>query len=227
MRNLSIALLAAGMSLVTAPAFAFMDNINLEHFYIEGKAGIPLTPHPEITLKGPGVFGPPINSEYRPDEGLAVGGAIGAYFMPNWRGEIEFSWTNGEDGDLDFGVGASLPHSGEVDVYTTMLNVYREFDLNEWFRPFFGGGAGFSIIDIDDIGAVGGAFTTDDKEAVFVAAAHIGADFPINEMFVLSARYTAGYQSGAEFDTTAVGVTSVKDEQLFQFISFGLRIHFN
>jgi opacity protein-like surface antigen len=206
----------------SSPAWSF-DNIQLTNYYIELKGAIPLDPWPlpEVSVTGLG------QGEWDPDDELGFGGAVGAFFAPGWRAEFEFSWLHGEDGDFRFSSGADIPHSGDVDMYNGMINVYHHLNFHDWFSPYIGGGVGLGIIDIDDLGAVGGAFVTDDSEVVGLFAAHVGVDVPITPMLTFTTRATAAIQTGAEFDTTAPGVESDLDGAFSVGANVGLRINFN
>jgi opacity protein-like surface antigen len=107
-----------------------------------------------------------------------------------------------------------------------MANALYQFD-DGWLKPFVGAGLGFSVIDVDDLGAVGGAFVTDDTDTVFVANLIAGVDYPLSDMVTLTGRYTVGYSTKATFDTTAAGVDVDKDAQIHNYLSFGVRFDLN
>jgi len=222
MRLIGIAL-ACAMLFGAIPARAdFLPN--LDGWYVEGRAGVPLRPYAAARVTGPGGF----NGEYDEDDGIAVGASVGAYFAPNWRGELEFGWTRGEDGDFLISTVTSVPHTGEVDVYSGLINVFHELPIqNEIWRPYFGAGAGIAVFDFDRLG--GGAFFTEGSEVTFNGALHAGIDFPVNETFILTTRLTGGITSKATFNTeTAAGAPAVpnvvKDTQFYGFFSAGIRI---
>ena len=144
---------------------------NLDGWYIEGRGGVPLEPHAEARVEGAG-----FNGEYDEDDGIAIAVAAGAYFAPNWRGELEFGWTHGEDGTFFISSAAPVPHTGEVDVYSGLINVFHELPIqNEIWRPYFGAGIGIAVFDFDRLG--GGAFFTEGSEVTFNGALHAGIDF--------------------------------------------------
>lgn len=214
--------IASAILFGTVPAKAdFLPN--LDGWYIEGRGGVPLHPHAEARVEGAG-----FNGEYDEDDGFAIGVSAGAYFAPNWRGELEFGWTHGEDGTFFISNVAPVPHTGEVDVYSGLINVFHELPIqNEIWRPYFGAGIGIAVFDFDSLG--GGAFFTEGSEVTFNGALHAGIDFPINETFIFTTRLTGGITSKATFNTeTAAGAPAVpnvvKDAQFYGFFSAGIRI---
>lgn len=216
---------ASMMMLATSGAIAESGQALFgEHWYVELKAGAPLPPETSIDVNGAGLG----EGTYNEGSGFAGAVAVGTYLAPHWRGELEFSWTHAEDGNVYLG-GPKIPHKGDVDIYTTMANALYEFDTG-WLIPYVGAGVGFTVIDVDHLGAVGGTFTVNDSDVAFVANVIAGAEYPLNETFSLTGRYTAGFSTKTTFDTTGPGSAGIdvdKDGQFHNFLSVGLKINLN
>jgi len=223
MKSVQVMLIATALTMVAAPASA--DNDGPFGFdsgwFVELRAGTPLPANTDIDVNAPGLA----SGFYEEDDGYAFAGSIGKWFTDRWRGEVEFSITHAEDGKVVIN-GATFPHAGDVDIYGVVANALYQFG-DGWIRPFAGGGLGFSVIDVDNLGAVGGAFVVDDKDTVFVANVIIGADVPLNDWLSLTGRYTLGYSTKGTFDTTAAGVDVDKDAQGHHYVSIGAKIDLN
>jgi len=219
MKHVLAAVMAVGVWLGATPADAFM--LDFDRWYVEARGGIGLPPRPEANVRGAGPF---FNGEYKEDNGFAAAAAVGAYFAPNTRAEIEFGWTHGEDGEFKINAGAApVPHTGDVSVYSGLINVFHEINIpNERWRPFVGIGLGLAVFDFDDLGGAG--FQTNDTGITFNGALHVGVDVPINETFIFTTRLTAGVTTAQDFDANVAGVNVQKESQFYGFFSAGIRI---
>lgn len=215
---------ALSADLLTAPVDPVFDEVFARQMYIEARIGAPLPSDVDVTFS----TGP--TGEYDADSGLHIAALLGMYFTPNWRGDIGFSWTRASDGNFAFTGGGPIPHAGDTNIYTFMANVYYGFDMGGAVSPFVGGGLGFSIFDVDNLGAVGGAFTVDDSDTTFTAAFHAGLDVDLTENVILTGRYSLVYNSDATFSTAPVGVgpaTVNQDSAFHHVLSAGLRVLFD
>lgn len=214
MRHVLAALIAVAVLFGAAPANAFMPDF--DRWYVEGRGGLGLPPSPETNFPGG-------SGSYEAEDGYSIAAAVGTYIAPNTRVELELGITQGEDGVYKLG-GAAIPHTGEAHVYSGLFNMHFEIPIpNEPWRPYFGGGVGFAVFDIDNLG--GGGFQIDDKDTTFNAAFHFGLDIPLNDMFVLTSRLTSGITTEADFGTTTPGLTVTKGSQFYVFFSAGIRFH--
>ncbi len=163
-----------------------------------------------------------VDDEYDPDGVFTLMFATGSHVTENIRAEFNFSWTSGGDGDY-----LGLPHRGDFDAFTFIVNGIYEIDLGMPVQPFVGGGLGLALVDVNDIGAIGGGFTTDDSDSALIVNGIVGLDFALNEMITLTTRYTIGWMDSMTFDTTIAGQTSRQDDQIVHAVTAGIRININ
>jgi opacity protein-like surface antigen len=100
------------------------------------------------------------------DNGFLIGGAIGAQFTENFRGEIEVSGarldthTHAEE-YVDYGQQLGIEYEADDDDHLSELfilaNVWFGFPISTMFSPYIGGGVGVAHVD-GDFGV--GAFPT-------------------------------------------------------------------
>jgi opacity protein-like surface antigen len=144
------------------------------------------------------------------DSGFLVGGAIGTHITPNFRGEMELSFTSHDIDDVDDSDGDSLTGSGEVDMLFILANFWYDFDLGV-VSPYLGGGVGVANIDadLDLYDNSGYTWEVDD----WVLAGQLGAGFmwDINDMFTLDFGYRLKATSSVNFaaDDASYDITDV------------------
>ena len=92
------------------------------------------------------------------DNGFLIGGAIGAQFTENLRGEIEVSGarldTNSHAEEyVDYGIGIGQEYEANDDDHIRELfilaNVWFGFPISTMFSPYVGGGVGVAHVDAD------------------------------------------------------------------------------
>lgn len=228
--TLGSAALAAAMSvsgpalsadILTAPVDPVFEDVFTRQMYIEGLAGAPIPNDVDNT------FSTGATGQYDADTGISLSVLLGMYFTPNWRGDVSFTYTNASDGSFSFTGGAPIPHAGDTNIYTFLANIYYGFDMGGPISPFVGGGLGFSVFDVDNLGAVGGAFTVNDSDTTFTAAFHAGLDVDLSENVILTGRYSLVYNTEADFATTVAGLSVNKDGDFDHVFQGGLRILFD
>jgi opacity protein-like surface antigen len=92
------------------------------------------------------------------DDGFLIGGAFGAQFTENLRGEIEVSGarldtkTHAEE-YVDYGGLSGQEYEAKDDDHLTELfilaNLWFGFPISSTFSPYFGGGVGVAHVDAD------------------------------------------------------------------------------
>jgi opacity protein-like surface antigen len=83
------------------------------------------------------------------DGGFLIGGAIGTHITPNFRGELELSWTSHDIDDVEDSDGDSFTGvGGDVDMLFILANFWYDFNLGP-VKPYLGGGVGVANIDGD------------------------------------------------------------------------------
>jgi opacity protein-like surface antigen len=92
------------------------------------------------------------------DDGFLIGGAFGAQFTENLRGEIEVSGarldtkTHAEE-YVDYGGAVGQEYEAKDDDHLTELfilaNLWFGFPISSTFSPYFGGGVGVAHVDAD------------------------------------------------------------------------------
>jgi opacity protein-like surface antigen len=92
------------------------------------------------------------------DNGFLIGGAFGAQFTENFRGEIEVSGarldteTHAEE-YVDYGIGVGNEYEAKDDDHLRELfilaNVWFGFPLSSMFSPYIGGGIGVAHVDAE------------------------------------------------------------------------------
>ena len=95
------------------------------------------------------------------------------------------------------------------------------------WRPFVGAGVGALVIDINNLGAVGGAFKTNDSDTALLLMGHAGIDYQLSKTVALTARYTAAWMSKTTFQSTPAGTPRSVDSQLINGVSLGVRFLFD
>jgi OOP family OmpA-OmpF porin len=186
-------------------------------FYAEFRAGVSVIP--DIDVSGGG-----LSADAEFDPGFAVGGAIGWYAfptIPSLRTEIDLSYR---EADVDK-IGP-LDGAGEVSVFSAMVNVIYDIDLDSPVTPYIGVGIGLGLADVDsDNGAL---LDINDDSLEFAWNVLLGAAFQLNDSVSLTAGYKYLGITDPEFDATAGGASGTLDAEDVQSHEFllGLRYGF-
>lgn len=207
-------------------------------WYVEGRLGGPITDEHEGDMVSPNVAGANGTLETETDGGFGGAVAIGRYFKPRWRGEVEWAYASTDDIKIDYSKAplnplspATLNASGDITTNTGLFNVFRSWNRTFFgrLRPYNGAGIGFTHIDIDNVAPAGSRFVVDDSDTVFTLAYHSGFDWEISQKAALTLRLTTAYTPGGDYsarDTTAGGgvMTFKGDDDFNTAISAGLRV---
>ena len=207
---------------VKAPVYKAPAATPFAHrWYVEGRLGGPLNKSYDVDIGGG--IGP---ATHKPDSGFHAAADVGIVFTPNWRAELEFTWTEGRDGEVILG-GATLPHSGKTTVYTVAVNGFYTFNFNLPVHPFVGAGIGIAKYNVSNLGAVGGAFVLDDSQTSAVLALHAGIDLPITQSLTLTGRYTFAHTGSMTFASVPAGSATTRSATNDNVFTAGLRYYLN
>ncbi|MGE0563621.1 MAG: outer membrane protein [Pseudolabrys sp.] len=200
----------------SAPAPATFAN----RWYVEARVGGPLKKNYDINTLGLGA------GTYKPSSGLHGAFDIGVEFTPNWRAELELTWTRGKDGSAVFGA-TTFPHTGSTNVYTIGVNGFYVFNFNPTIRPYVGAGVGIARYSVNNLGAVGGTFVIDDSDTAVTGALHLGVDFMVTPSVAITGRYTFAYTGSLSFASNPTGSTTSRGSETDNVFSGGLRVYLN
>lgn len=201
---------AASAADYTAPAGT------IDYWYIEALLGGALPLDRDITVNA-------APATYDPSGGFTGALAFGRTFGDNVRVELAGSWTRATDGTVTLG-GAPLAHTGDINVFTLMVNGLWSFDIGSVVRPFVGLGVGLAVYDMDNFGAVAGAFVFDDSDTVPAGALHLGFDVPLGGNVIFTGRYALVATGDADFTSTDGLNTASKDSDVDHVFLAGVRI---
>ena len=207
-------------------------------WYLEGRIGGALSDETDGKMVSPNVGAANGSIVTETDGGFGFTAAVGKYFMPRWRGEVEWAHGSTDDIKIDYSGAPLNPFSpqtlsanGDITVDTVMVNVLRSWNRTIFgrLRPYNGIGIGVTRIDVDNVAPTGSRFIVDDTDTVFTAAYHSGFDWEVSERTSLTFRVSTTYTAEADFsarDTTgAGGIMSVNgDSEFSTAISAGVRI---
>jgi len=186
-------------------------------FYAEFRAGVSVVP--DIDISGGGR-----SAEAEFDPGYAVGGAIGWYAfqsIPNLRTEIDLSYRQADVDKI-----GPLDGAGEISVFSAMVNVIYDVELDLPVTPYVGVGVGLGLADVD--GDNGAFLNGNDDSRELAWNVLLGAAFQLNDSVSLTAGYKYLGITDPEFDATAGGGSGTLDAEDVQSHEFllGLRYGF-
>lgn len=129
-----------------------------------------------------------LTSEF--DTGGAIFGAIGAIFG-DFRAEAELFGSINDVSAIKAG-GNSVSANGDVSTAGLMFNGYFDIPTGSKWKPYIGGGLGFSNVAINDLAAVG-FLIADDDDTVFAYQGKAGVAYQFSERWagMLGYRYFA------------------------------------
>jgi OmpA-OmpF porin, OOP family len=165
------------------------------------------------------VTGTGVNATADYDTGYSIIGAIGHSYRNKMRGEFELGYQ-----DLDVGsVSGSSAGSGDVDVFSFMINGFYDFKNKSKWTPYVGVGIGGANVSADGVSNVSGS-VLDDSDLVFAYQAMGGLTYQVNSNLGLFADYR--YFGTSDADLTLANNTDVDADFASHRIMFGMRWHF-
>ena len=141
------------------------------------------------------------NARIELDPGVAFSFSAGAEIMPKIRGEVEYSFRNSDGDKLKSDVGSVDLTGFDADIHALMFNSYYDFASETKWKPYLGGGIGFSWINIEGSGLGVTVDTTSDAEFAYQLMAGLGYDYSSN--ITLNTGYRYFGSSDATFDNVA------------------------
>jgi outer membrane protein OmpA-like peptidoglycan-associated protein len=179
-----------------------------EPFYIGGAGGLNWAR--DSDLEGGG-----IDTEAEFDLGWLALGSLGYEFGHGLRSEIEFGYR-ANDLDKIGGAGAS----GDVTVWSGMLNLIYDFDVDWPVKPYIGGGLGAGKVKADGASPFG-ATSIDDSDTGFAYQALAGVEWAMTDRLYLNAGYR--YFAVPDVEFSAANGTNVESEYSAHSFTIGLR----
>jgi len=193
--------------------------------YLTYEAGFSAIPNQNLTgadASGAGLWGK-VNS----DPGFTVGGAVGVRLHDYLRTELNLSYR---ENDLDsMSVGVSFPStsaSGEISLFSALLNVIGDLDLGWRVVPYAGIGIGYGLFEID--AETSNFIQIDDDASVFAWNLLAGASYRYSEVteFSLGYRYLATTDPEINSQIAFFGPRRLDSEFDAHELVVGLRFNF-
>lgn len=167
------------------------------------------------------------------ETGFVVGGALGAEFANNWRGEAELAYRrNNVSSYFESSAFSSslammdLTRNGDyVSTLAIMGNIWRDVDINNSLAFHFGGGVGValahaSLTDVD--AASTDVASVDDSTWVFAGQMGAGLDWKMANGWIASLDYRAFLTDDPKF--TGVGSMGRTFQLSHQYVSHAVMI---
>lgn len=216
--------LLASVGLAT-PSFA-------EIGYLEYSAGVSLLRNQNLT--GADGSGAGFSGSLQPSiAGYSLGAAVGASVFQmmdaNLRAEISLSYRSNEVEGMNVLRGQATDASGDIGLFTAMLNAYVDYDLKLGVVPYVGLGIGYGRLEIDAESATS-ALRITDEASVLAWNVMAGVVIPYTE----TVDFTGGYRYLATTDTevdsrlrgTVSGARRLNTEYDVHELTIGMRIKF-
>jgi opacity protein-like surface antigen len=163
---------------VSSAEMAFTD------MYVGGFAGTVLG----VDAEGDGALPlGPASLDFDPDGQYALGLVFGARVAPNLRAEVELSYSN-SDVDKTSTVLNVIAAVGDLSSTSLLINGWYEFETNSSWRPYVGGGIGYTKVDAD-IDTAPSFSTFNDSDGGFSYQIGFGVTFPIGQSGTVDISY--------------------------------------
>lgn len=206
-RSLRFLALAAAVAFVPSLAFAAEPG-----WYVGAKAGL-------TRLQDGNVSGSATTGDANFETGYGFLGAVG-YGFSDWRAEGELGMRKNDIESFSSGSGAA---SGNVEAWTLMGNLYRDFDTSSAITPYVGIGLGVARIELNNI-SQGGTQLANDRDDAFAYQGILGASVAVAPQVDLDLSYR--YLAAVDPDFKTVGGSSFDGEYRSHAVMVGLVWHF-
>jgi opacity protein-like surface antigen len=167
--------------------------------------------------------------DFDPDGEFALGLVLGARVAPNFRAEVELSYVNSDvDGtELTFLVPFSTDATGDLSSTSLLLNAWYDFETNSSWRPYVGGGIGYTNVDAD-VDATEGPANFNDSDGGFSYQIGFGVTFPVGQSGTIDIGYRYRETRNLKLTSAAANGTAVFDDIDFkaQTIQIGYNYRF-
>lgn len=191
--------------------------------YLTYEAGFSAIPNQNLTgadASGAGLWGR-VNS----DPGYTVGGAVGARLHDYLRAELNLSYRENDLDTMSVGPGPSTA-SGEISLFSALVNVIGDLDLGWRLVPYAGIGIGYGLFEID--AETSPFIQIDDDASVFAWNLLAGASYRYSKTteFSLGYRYLATTDPEINSRIAFSGPRRLDSEFDAHEVVAGLRFHF-
>ncbi len=162
-----------------------------------------------------------ITSEF--DTGALATFAFGRSFG-GLRAEGELAYIKNDVSSLKVAGLGSVSANGDVSATSLMANVYYDFNTDSKWKPFIGGGAGYSNLSVNSLSSMGVALA-DDSAGVFAYQIKAGIGYAFTE----SLDGTLGYRFFGTADADLVdtaGMAFSVDGLQTHVVEIGVRYRF-
>lgn len=192
-------------------------------FYAELRMGSASVENADVRYRG-------VGGKAKFDIGLLAGGALGYAHKSGIRLEVEGTYRRNVNDDLELS-GGQQDLSGETTTFTTMLNVYKDFDMSppeagntvgHRLKPFVGAGIGLTVIDFEGSAAATGSL--DGLDHVLAYQLVFGANYWITPHVSANLRFAFMASQNPTFEDAAGN--DVKAEYATRNIMAGIRYRF-
>lgn len=175
-------LLLAALGAALVPTLAMAEDVNSKpmpsNTYVEVRAGVVFLENSDNE------FNSSLGATTKFDEGYTVSLALGsklAHFAPNWslakklRVEAEVSYSESE---IENGLG-----DPEASAAAYMANLYYDFDIQDRWSGFVGGGVGVALLSLEGNGL------RDDDDTVFAYQIRAGLGYELTPKLTATLGY--------------------------------------
>ncbi len=119
--------------------------------------------------------------DFDPNGNYIAGLVLGARVAPQVRAEFELSYSSSDVDGTSFetsGGTSSFNANGDLDATSFLINAWYEFETNSAWRPYVGGGIGYTSLDAQ-VDAATGISRFDDSDGGFSYQIGFGATIPV------------------------------------------------
>lgn len=155
------------------------------------------------------------------DTGFTVSGAFGRYIdeIRVFRLEAEVLYDRASVGKI-----SGTTASGTVSNTALMFNAIYDIRTDSSWVPYFGGGIGYSLVDMDKLSS-GGVALFNDTDGAFSWQIKAGVAYEFSPAWAINLGYR--YYDTGNLDFTGPGGTQVTSEgTTIQSAELGIRFHF-
>lgn len=200
-------------------------------WYFSGKIGVALPG--TIDTKSVTGFGVGPSGKSTFDAGIAGAVAVGKYFTPQMRAELELALASNAgrsfEGTSPFGGASSGPLTGNVTTTTLMALGYYDFTQFGDFVPYLSAGLGVANVNSnltydDTVGFSDG--TISGNSTVLAARVGVGFQYKITDAISVTADYTALFGGQATFthkDPFGFGSSTVTSNVMAHAVAAGIK----
>lgn len=158
--------------------------------------------------------------DFDPGGQYALGLVFGARVAPNLRAEVELSYSN-SDVDKTSTVLNVIAADGDLSSTSLLINGWYEFETNSSWRPYVGGGIGYTKVDAD-IDTAPSFSTFNDSDGGFSYQIGFGVTFPVGQSGTVDIGYR--YRETPNLNLVSANDTAFDD---IDFKSQTLQIGYN